>query len=349
MKSAINNKIRASNIELLRVLAMCLIFLNHLSYHGGFFEYSTGVNRHVANLFVCGGKLGVAVFVLIGAYFLIEKSFKMVNVIGLWIKTFIISVIGAFFMFLTSCSIKDLIRGILPFYTAVLWFVPVYIVLLFLSPFLNKLIHNISKLQLFLLILVLLYPLGIIPMLRGGDDVFLGTGNLSWFVYLYFIASYIRLYIDEGIMKYKWIVLVIFICGYFTMFLLIELFGVDGLPFRSNGSLLILICSISMLLFFGKCIRTFQSRIINILGKASFVVYLMHDNPARELIWKNILKTPNYYTSSFFIVYAILLVVVFFTISIIVNEILQFLNKIVLNTKPVINFCNTIDSLMKID
>ena len=119
--------IRQSNIELLRIISMSLIFLNHLSYHGGFFEYSTGINHHVSSLFVCGGKFGVAIFVLIGSYFMIDHKFKTSKIIALWINTLLVSLLAGLILFLRSGNIMQLFKSVFPLYTAVFWFVPVYI------------------------------------------------------------------------------------------------------------------------------------------------------------------------------------------------------------------------------
>lgn len=71
-------KDRNASIELLRIFSMFAIVIHHYAYHGTF--NWTAYNPNVAgalkiNIFLhFFGKLGVVIFVMIGAYFLCEKS-----------------------------------------------------------------------------------------------------------------------------------------------------------------------------------------------------------------------------------------------------------------------------------
>ena len=68
------SKPRESNIELLRIVAMALIIAHHLSYYGGAYYHTQGFDKFVASLFVVGGKLGVSIFVFIGAFFMVKRQ-----------------------------------------------------------------------------------------------------------------------------------------------------------------------------------------------------------------------------------------------------------------------------------
>lgn len=75
-------KIRESNIELLRIVAMFMIVVSHYVLHSGidYNSMSIGFNRvilEIANL----GDIGVIVFVLITGYFSInsKQPFKLKN------------------------------------------------------------------------------------------------------------------------------------------------------------------------------------------------------------------------------------------------------------------------------
>lgn len=70
---AAGKKKRNSNIELLRIIAMFLIVMHHYSIHG--FDTSAlqeMPDRLVVDWFMAGGKVGVVIFVLISAYFMVN-------------------------------------------------------------------------------------------------------------------------------------------------------------------------------------------------------------------------------------------------------------------------------------
>lgn len=338
--------IRQSNIELLRIISMSLIFLNHLSYHGGFFEHSTGINHHISCLFVCGGKFGVAIFVLISSYFMIDQKFKTSNTIALWLKTLLISLLAGLVLYLHSGNIMQFFKSAFPLYTAVFWFVPVYIVLLFISPFLNRLIYSISQKELKVLIIILMIPLAIVPMLKGEGDPFLGSGNLIWFIYLYLFGAFIKLYLDEKIIiKHKKLVLFLFGILYCLMFVAVDILGSSGLKYRSNGSIFLLLSSVMLFIYFSKCIKVFHNKTINVLGKASFMVYLLHDNQARLIIWKTV-ATEKYWNSIYMLPYSILMLILVFLIAIAVNKIVDLIIKQILQMSIIKKFSYKIDCIV---
>src|SRR5699024_5536590 len=91
-----------------------------------------------------GGKVGVDIFVMIGAYFLVEKSFKFKRIVKLML-------IIVFYIWNICIIIKLLDYNLqyqwyelwLPV-SGTYWFAVSYIVLLFIAPILNLVIENIT-------------------------------------------------------------------------------------------------------------------------------------------------------------------------------------------------------------
>lgn len=93
---------RNSSIELLRILSMFAIVMHHYALKGTFDwnpynpKYSGAIK---VNLFLhYFGKLGVVLFVMIGAYFLCEKQFNFRRPINLIVTTVFYS-FGLYFVF----------------------------------------------------------------------------------------------------------------------------------------------------------------------------------------------------------------------------------------------------------
>ena len=176
-----------------------MIAFHHFAVHGGFDWQSTGATiPHLwYNFILMGGKIGVDVFVLISGYFLINSNgsiFDFKRILKFWGQVVFYSV-G---IYIVSCAfgvsgfrIKPFIKAFFPITFSSWWFASTYFVLYIVHPFLNKLLHEIDQklYQSLLVMLVILWS--VIPTFTTSSY----QGNsLLWFITLYAIAGYARLY-----------------------------------------------------------------------------------------------------------------------------------------------------------
>lgn len=161
------SKIRQSNIELLRIAAMLMIVGHHMAVHGiyhvmagenAYSVYSMGtqLNKAFTSLFAPGGEIGVAIFFMITGYFQIKKNtFSLKKII---LQSFFY---GAFCTI--AFGIIELLGGMAPLYVVknigkfamkavftpitgnVWWFVTSYIIIMLLSPFINRYLNKLNK------------------------------------------------------------------------------------------------------------------------------------------------------------------------------------------------------------
>ena len=76
-------KIRVSNIELLRIVAMFLVVISHFYVHGRWpIVNELSINNIIIYCFDVG-EIGVTAFVLISGYFLVNQSFDLVKLFKL--------------------------------------------------------------------------------------------------------------------------------------------------------------------------------------------------------------------------------------------------------------------------
>ena len=73
-------KERSSNIEVLRIIAMLLIVMHHYSLHSNLLFEPTSIqlNHIFIQILQVGGKVGVAIFVLIMGYFSVYSGYSIV-------------------------------------------------------------------------------------------------------------------------------------------------------------------------------------------------------------------------------------------------------------------------------
>ncbi|MBT0908342.1 acyltransferase [Streptococcus lutetiensis] len=315
-------KKRQSNIELLRIISMILILAHHFSVHGGFniLKTSFTINRLWIQFLQFGGKIGVNIFVIISGYFLItSKGIKISKVLKLWLQLFFYSVSIYTLFVLTGVevvSIKGIIKNVLPVIFTRWWFASTYFVLYLLSPYINKLLNSFSKREYhrFLALLTLFWC--IIPTFTTNS---FQSNPLIWFIYLYSLAGYMRLYGLLNTVKTGTCLLTSFVVSLLTYLsaVVFDLLGLKISAFSEHATyffemqkLPILIISVLLFLGFSK-LNIGSIKLINIVSSATFGVYLIHDNAyVKEFLWQTLFKNASYAYSDMLIPYSILVIII---------------------------------------
>lgn len=302
---------RNSNIELLRIIAMLMIVAYHYSIYSFYAEdlYSSR-GKYFLDLIGNYGKTGVNLFVMISGYYLAKQKFslkRMLKIAGqLWFYSlFTLAIAVLAFGYSVDRSILRL--SVFPVTSGYYWFASYYVLLLLLSPLLNRFAASIGKDRLRLSILLLLFLYSILPTFFRVHMFF---NEQCWFVTLYLTAAYLRLYGGDGACGKKrgiWRALAWGAC--------IPAFAwVCTFVGSRTGNVSILELSTRLgtdSSFFGymfalELLRYFLSKeptyipAVNILGGATFGVYLFHESIfARDVlrIWF-VMLDPALYVSS---------------------------------------------------
>lgn len=293
-------KTRQSNFELLRIITMSMIVFHHFALHSGFnFPIdSITVNKIWIQIILIGGKLGVNLFILVSGYFLISSSkFKISKVLKLWIQVFFYSILiyGIFVICgWEKFSIKNFIRNILPITFEQWWFASTYFVLYLLSPFINVFLNQLDRQTYQKMLMIMTICWCFIPTVTNST---FQSNNLIWFVYLYSIAGYIKLYKDNTEFPSKkclalTLSLIVLTFSSVIVFDLlgrkVEFIGKYSTYFYGMQKLPILLISIFLFLGF-KNTKMKYNKTINLISSATFGVYLIHENNLiRLFLWKNI-------------------------------------------------------------
>jgi len=298
-------KKRDSNIELLRIIAMCLIIFHHMALNTGIVEcYNINTNMIFGIIGGIGGKIGVVVYILITGYFCINKDFSFKKVFTLWLQIFCYSV--GFMLIFRIAGIEklnkvDTIKTFFPLAHNQYWFITVYLYLILLVPFINKFLNSLSKENYNKLLVVLSIIFVIIPTLFYTNGLIGSTNTpigILLFIYVYIIGAYIKLYEISFFENKKLRNIFIIIFGYIVVTVIVligrkleqgnifwsNLFGY----YREMNSIFILIPSISLFYIFKEW-KLKHNVIINYLASISFSVYLLHEsNFLRYRLWHNI-------------------------------------------------------------
>lgn len=363
-KSSSNNgKVRQSNFELLRIIAMIMIIIHHFNLHGGVlnnlkdftFEY------YFINILEIFCIIAVNLYVLITGYFMVKSKFKISKILKLELEVIfysIITYIVLVFMNKLKFNIQAFIKFFLPVTTNQYWFMTAYILLYLLTPILNILINNINQKQYKYLLIVLFFSLSIIQTVYPENSVVgaIGGFSLIWFIFLYLVGGYIRLYYNGKYSKLR--LFGVYIASIILQILIkiglekinlgdIDIINIYKTNLLNYNNILILIESVTLFLIFAKI--KINNKIINYISSSTLAIYLIHDqNNVRGILW-NYVSPYKYVGSSKIYLVLIISVLGIFIGSIIIDKIRIIIFKQIGKLKFIQKIGEKVDNLKIID
>ena len=214
---------------------------------------------------------------------------------------------------------------LIPIRTLATGFTAAYLIFFLFIPFLNILVNNMNEKQHILL-------LGLVSF----TYIFLGTvpffsvtmNYVSWFMVLYIIASYIRIYpkkIFDNTKLWGWLSVMfiiiaslsVVVCAYISKIINASVWYYFV---QDSNTLLAVLIGVTSFLFF-KNIKMKYSPSINKISATCFGVLLIHANSAtmRRWLWEDVLNNVGMYNSEMLIFHAILSVLGVFVICSIID------------------------------
>lgn len=204
---------RAANLDLLRIVSMLLIILLHSIDHSGVLEqteFSPGPIRFYVWFTYAMTQVCVNLYVMLSGYFLVNASFRIQKLVSLWLESVFYG-FGLKLVFMLTgqepFSAASLLSCFFPITTGRYWFLTIYVGLYLISPFLNHLVRTMDErqhacLNICLFVLFSLWS-SIHPAIAGMNSG--GGWGLTWFVVLYLLAAWLRLYYRPNNKPTLWI------------------------------------------------------------------------------------------------------------------------------------------------
>ena len=353
---------RQSNIELLRIICMLLIVMGHIVNQSEILTsknlYYTG-NDIFALIVGSGSRMAVNCFLIISCWFLVDKEFKIKRVIQVWLETFmytfIITVICKAFNF-SNVSIGTLIKSCLPITAGQLWYVQIYMGLLFLTPFLNKIMKGLSKQVHFKLLVVLFVMITLIPTILFMNPFY---SKIGWFVFVYLLIGYIKKYNIKIFKNPKCLVPL----GGVTYLILCTIKGVCIFISRYSPSIakysdkinqfylheiqtIPLLLSALIVFFAFKNIKMKYNKFIDYIASSTLAVYIIHQVPSfYPFLWEKVFHIKEAYSSSYFPLYFLGVVLIIFVVCIFIDKIrIKIMDKLIFRTERFNKVCQKIDN-----
>lgn len=361
-------KERKSNIELLRIVSMCLIIYHHFALYSGILEEQE-INKTLifGILGGIGGKIGVACYILITGYFGVGKEFNTKKIFKLCLQTFCYSVgFGLFFRITGMVELNkiDTVKTFFPLVYNRYWFITSYVYLMILTPFINKLLNGLKRQDYKKVIIIMTIFFVVVPTIFyssemiGGSNPLIGT---VLFVYLYMVGGYINLYGLKYFENRKIKNIILIFLGYIIIIFIAligkkiqqynvlwnNLFGY----YREVNSIFILVPSISLFYIF-KEIDIGCNKIINYIAGLSLGVYFLHENFfMRDILWHEIFTIQKIKNLPGGLITGLVIICILFYVSTAVIEFFRvnLIEKNVLKSKKINKLFEKIDGYMSLN
>ena len=345
--SKVNNP-RMASIELLRSIAMLMVITLHYLDKGGILipimskQTVAGMLAWLLESFCI---VAVNTYVLVSGYFLVESGFKLRRLVILVGQVVFYSLLVPCVLVVcgiipaSELTIYHFLNYIFPVQMEHYWFATAYILLYLFVPVLSAGVKQLSKKQLQTTIMLLVLVFAVIKSVLPFQLTIDAHGyDVVWFVCLFLIAAYIRLYGSSPVKKSRhgfvlYIVSVVgtFVLANFIAFLSNRLGKFEyfaGLTFNYNH-VLCLLGSIGLFLGFlyWEMPEGIFANVARKIAPYTFGVYLLHENMEIRYLWPQWLGTGKYADGNWSVVHWILSIIIVFTAGIIIDYLRSLLFK----------------------
>ncbi len=213
VKTLSEKKGRDSNLELFRIITMLFIIAHHYVVNSGLTAIDGPISANPLSfnslfllVFGAWGKIGINCFVLITGYFMIKSEITLRKFFKLFFEIIFYKIVIGSLFFITGYQTfewKAFLKILVPILIVDQNFSSCYILFFLFIPFLNILIINLNEKQHINLLLICS-----ITYILFGTFHRITMNYVSWFMVLYIISSYLRLYPKKWMTNKKIIFLI---------------------------------------------------------------------------------------------------------------------------------------------
>ena len=279
---------------------------------------------------------------ILTGYFLVNKEMNIHKVIERVKKIYfpmlffsIVLTLGGAFLGLWHFSDINIPKMLFPFLSCSWYFLTGYILLIILSPYLNKFIKSMNKKEYLILLIIMTFLLSIWPALSNLSpfNSFISTfqnisnnsgKSLYDYIFMYLLGGFISLHMNK-INKLEFKYLFLFVLAGCIQFVLVLLIPQYGSVAWYNDNIFAVFQCICLILFFKNF--KFKSKIINYVSTYTLSVYIIHEHLLlSDYIWKKVIVFHNEYFYSIFYPIKTLIICILIFISCMV---LEFIRRII--------------------
>lgn len=326
---------RNSAIELLRILCMASVVMNHYSTQtdwGTWSANSYSFNILLLQLVRIGGQTSNNIFLLITGYYMIRSKVNFKQIVILLAEMFFYSWLVAAIVFgfqIIPFSAKAAMKAAFPIWFGYNWYVCCYIIFCCFVPFLNQYLNYIDKKTYLRLLLIALFIWSFAYTFKA--TTYLGTEfSIDHFIIIYMLGGYIRLYgIETKRIKNWWNIFYISLILLVSSIVFLSLGGYllrsdyminHATYFRKGTNVLDVMVAAALFLAVIHA-RPFSSKSINAAAQSVVGIFLLHNNPLlKRVIWGMIFPNAEYMNSPFLILHMLIKVTAVFFLCLFIDQ-----------------------------
>lgn len=345
-----SKKERSSGIELLKIIAVLIIVVSHITHTLGttdnqYIDYvseyaielkyaTTDIQQFILVIFKHFGALGNLIFFICSAWFLTDsKTASKRKVMLLESDIWTVSVLFLLFFcgFGMHVARSLMIKSLLPTTFMNNWYMTCYMIIYMLHTSLNKLINSMHQYCLLITTIILTVLYIFTGMINYS---FFYESDLTVFITVYFIIAYHKKYMKRSAdsLKFNIWLLIGGIAGFLGSLLVLNVLGLrigfladKVLHWDRNCNPFLIMIALALF----NLVRKDNSvrPVINTLARNSFLIYIIHENLLvrtyiRPWIW---MKICNGFGHSQIVLWCILYSVVLFIVSALLSLIYSML------------------------
>lgn len=280
-----SNKMRDSNMELLRIITMLMIMIQHANFKVIGIPSSMDIITMPISSFVrffiqSLVFIGVNVFVTLSGWYGIR--FRVERLLGFIFQVLFFSVLVYVVLFLTGYApVLPPKRWLFLLTMQNYWFAVAYLLLYILSPVLNAFVEVASSKTMRNVLLLLFACELLLGWMPSVYPSYISSSSPLHFCALYLLARYMKVYQPRWtqLKRYRDIMIFLLLSLLISLAALISEMGGAKISYYlyQYSSPLCIVSALFFILAFSKI--SVQSKLVNIVATSCFAVYLVHDNP----------------------------------------------------------------------
>lgn len=313
---------RESNIELLRIISIILVFLLHANYMSlGIVQPTDIINAPWSSFFKAFSEqlciVAVNVFVFISGWFGIQARLKGVLSLLFQITFFHLLFVLFYLMLGISIPTKEVLKGF--YFGASYWFVVSYLVLYAISPVLNSFVKSASLKEYLSVLLSFFFFEFAFGWVINVENFASGYSALS-FIGIYLLARFLRKY-PSKIVRLNIITTTLLYLTFTLIPVLLFFLTKKHMGSIAYSSPFVILASVFFFLIF-KNLKIKHSKYINSIAGSSFSLYLIHCD---SLVWGHyldlMLKAYKYIGGAWYVLFVIIFALLCGFISVMLDKV----------------------------
>ena len=286
---------RNYGVDLLRIVAMYMVVVLHVLGKGGIL-YSLpklSISYGTAWFLEIAAYCAVNCYALISGYVGVRGRFRLSSIMSLWLQV-VFYTVGITLLFCAFqpevVEFEHIMRAFMPATYKQYWYFTAYLIVFFVSPFINAGFNMLKKRDIKILLILMTICFSFIATFVSNDYFMLNDGySALWLIYLYILGGYIAKYgLFPHASKIK--LFFVYLLSVLLTWASLYVFEYCSIPFINGYRILvnylsptILISAVSLLLLFSRLdVKGIMKKVVIIFSPATFGVYLIHTQP---LFW----------------------------------------------------------------